>query len=99
MLQGWVQTWYSDCQEQLEALNKQIYKVWQQEESECQQLNADSPGKVSLAQTDVKRLLESKEQLLTQAEGKLSILSIYCVTVAFQNWLLLHCISGCESWK
>jgi hypothetical protein len=71
VLQGWVQTWYSDCQEQLEALNKQIYEVWQQDQSQCQQSSADSPGKISVTRRDIKRLLESKEQLLTQAEGKL----------------------------
>jgi hypothetical protein len=70
VLQGWVQTWYSDCQGHLEALNKQIYEVWQQEEPQCQKSGADSPGKISVAQIDIKRLLESKEQLLTQAEGK-----------------------------
>lgn len=71
MLQGWVQTWYSDCQEQLEALNKQIYDLWQQDESACQETGPDMPAKAPVSHTDIKRLLECKELLLTQAEGKL----------------------------
>jgi hypothetical protein len=71
ILQGWIQTWYSDCQEQLGALNKQIYRVWEQEESVCQEVDADKPAKISVTPTDIRILLESKEQLLSQAEGKL----------------------------
>jgi hypothetical protein len=97
MLQGWVQTWYSDCQKQLEALNKQIYKVWQQEESNGQQADADSPVKVSVTQIDIRRLLESKERLLVQAEGKLGHLIYLLYYFTFQNWLSLHSIEslGC----
>jgi hypothetical protein len=69
-LQGWVQTWYSDCQEQLEALNKQIYDLWQQEESVHQEVDAGIPTKAPVSHTDIKRLLECKELLLTQADGK-----------------------------
>jgi hypothetical protein len=71
ILQGWIQTWYSDCQEQLGALNKQIYKMWEQEESVGQEVDADKPAKISVTPADVRSLLESKEQLLSQAEGKL----------------------------
>lgn len=71
MLQGWVQTWYSDCQEQLEALNKQIYDLWQHDESAYQETGPDIPAEAPVSHTDIKRLLECKELLLTQAEGKL----------------------------
>jgi hypothetical protein len=71
ILQGWIQSWYSDCQEQLGALNKQIYTVLQQEESECQEADSDKPAKISVTASDIRNLLESKEQLLAQAEGKL----------------------------
>ncbi|XP_033609685.1 A-kinase anchor protein 9 isoform X6 [Cryptotermes secundus] len=67
-LKGWVQTWYSDCQEQLEALNKQIYDLWQQDESASQETGPDMPAKAPVSHTDIKRLLECKELLLTQAE-------------------------------
>lgn len=71
ILQGWIQTWYSDCQEQLGALNKQIYSVLQKEESLCQEADTDKPAKLSITPSDIRSLLESKEQLLSQAEGKL----------------------------
>jgi hypothetical protein len=71
ILQGWIQTWYSDCQEQLGALNKQIYTVLQKEESLCQEAETDKPTKLSVTPSDIRSLLESKEQLLSQAEGKL----------------------------
>ena len=71
ILQGWIQTWYSDCQEQLGALNKQIYTVLQKEESLCQEADTDKPAKPSVTPSDIRSLLESKEQLLSQAEGKL----------------------------
>jgi len=71
ILQGWIQTWYSDCQEQLGALNKQIYTVLQKEESLCQQADTDKPAKLSITPSDIRSLLDNKEQLLSQAEGKL----------------------------
>jgi hypothetical protein len=93
ILQGWIQTWYSDCQEQLGALNKQIYDVWQQEESVCQEVDADKPIKISVTATDIRSLLESKEQLLSQAEGKFwGCLCIYiCVC-----YVTLCSVIGCH---
>ncbi|XP_021942138.1 uncharacterized protein LOC110841153 [Zootermopsis nevadensis] len=89
-LKGWVQTWYSDCQEQLEALNRQIYEVWQQEESQCQQSDADGPGKISVTHIDIRRLLEGKEQLLAQAEGKFGFL-IYFLCCCCSSKFGYHC--------
>jgi hypothetical protein len=89
MLQGWVQTWYSDCQEQLEALNKQIYDLWQQAESAYQETDADIPAKASVSHTDIKRLLDCKELLLTQAEGKLRhFICLLCQVVSHLLWKL-----------
>jgi len=93
ILQGWIQTWYSDCQEQLGDLNKQIYTVLQKEESLCQEADTDKPVKQSVTPSDIRSLLESKEQLLSQAEGKL-----WGLYMLF-NALLIGCHhSGCESW-
>jgi hypothetical protein len=79
LLQGWVQTWYSDCQEQLEDLNKQIYDLWQQEESAYEEADADIPARARICHIDIKRLLECKELLLSQAEGKLRhLISLLC---------------------
>lgn len=43
----------------------------QQEESVCQDADPDKPAKISVTPSDIRSLLESKEQLLSQAEGKL----------------------------
>ena len=71
ILQGRMQTWFSDCQEQFGALNKQIYTVLQKEESLCQEADTDKPAKPSVTASDIRSLLESKEELFSQAEGKL----------------------------
>ncbi|XP_069680061.1 A-kinase anchor protein 9-like isoform X4 [Periplaneta americana] len=65
-LKGLVQTWYSDCQEQLHALNKKIDEERQQEES-SHQVEYDTIRR-SAVQNNIEELLERKEQLLTQAE-------------------------------
>jgi hypothetical protein len=45
--------------------------VLQKEESLCQEADADKLANLSVTPSDIRSLLESKEQLLSQAEGKL----------------------------